>query len=135
MFNRGHVETPRSRECGTDPTLSHPAASPKRQAVPPGTRHWHPPTLPGDRSRSQPALHGGGAALSPAGALPAERHRSCHFSNSARSCHPSAHVPYLSVSVLRAFPPLARAVGKHRDGSPRDNLKYFRVVPAELSLP
>lgn len=104
----------------------------------PGSQHRHPPTLPGGRARPQPALHGRGSRAQPRRRVaPRSGIWSCHFSNSARSCHPSAHVPYLfqfqSCEVFFFFflPPLAGVAGKHRDGSRGDNLKYFRVVPAE----
>lgn len=67
-FPSGHGEilqlrTPRS------PDPIPPCGQPEAPRSPP-SRPRYPPARPGGRARSQPALHGGGAALRAAGALP-----------------------------------------------------------------
>lgn len=123
---RRNLAAPGARQ---DPTRCRPAASPERRATPTHLPGTHQPSPAAVSARSRPCMAREPRSAPPA-RCPVEQHRSCHFSNSARSCHPnSAHVPYLSVSVPRTFPPLAGVEGKHREGSRGDNLKYFRVVP------
>lgn len=108
-----------SRAATSEPRGTGSAARPRphpalRAARSPEHPPRHPQPAPTNPPRGPWRLAAGPAwrgALSPCGALPRGAACSCHFSKSARSCHRSAHVPYLSVSVLLSLSSPRRSGG------------------------
>lgn len=124
--------------CGGSEAPSGGVVPPPRPSPPPaastGTHRPSPGAVP---ARSRPCM-AGAAALSRGGALPRGAAFGPATSQTRLEAVTQAPMCLISFSFSPAsffffffLPPLAGVAGKHRDGSRGDNLKYFRVVPAE----